>query len=84
MTTSPPDPTCTIRSLDEHTRPTYQVPADPRLASSTAALSGDTASAALCRVLIGTATARWSHADIAALVDQTPGPEHVRTYRDCS
>ena len=45
------------------------------------AASGD-ASAILWRVLVGAAAARWRHADIAALVDEAPGLEHVRTYRD--
>ncbi len=34
------------------------------------------------RVLIGAAAARWHHADVAALVEDSPGLEHVRTYRD--
>ena len=38
----------------------------------------------LWRVLIGAAAARWRHADVAALVEDSPGLEHVRTYRDRS
>lgn len=41
--------------------------------------AGADASAHLWRVLIGAASARWHHADVAALVDDAEGLEHVRT-----
>ncbi|RKE64642.1 hypothetical protein DEU36_1870 [Microbacterium sp. AG238] len=41
--------------------------------------AGADASAQLCRVLVGAAAARWHHADVAALVDDAAGLEHVRT-----
>ncbi|PZO67595.1 MAG: hypothetical protein DI634_10435 [Kocuria palustris] len=41
--------------------------------------AGADASAHLWRVLIGAAAARWRHADVAALVDDADGLEHVRT-----
>ncbi|MEV7826807.1 hypothetical protein [Microbacterium enclense] len=41
--------------------------------------AGADASAQLWRVLIGAASARWHHADVAALVDDAEGLEHVRT-----
>ncbi len=41
--------------------------------------AGGDASAQLWRVLIGAASARWHHADVAALVDDAEGLEHVRT-----
>lgn len=47
------------------------------------AAQGD-ASAALFRVLLGAAAARWRYADVAELVDAQPGLEHVRTTRDRS
>ncbi len=37
------------------------------------------ASTVLCRVLNGAAAARWRCADIAVLVDRSPGLEHVRS-----
>jgi len=47
------------------------------------AVTGD-ASAVLWTVLIGAASARWHHDDVAALVPTAPGLEHVRTLRDRS
>lgn len=47
------------------------------------AAQGD-ASAALFRVLLGAAAARWRYADVAELVDVQPGLEHVRTMRNGS
>ncbi|MGZ0069862.1 hypothetical protein [Microbacterium arborescens] len=41
--------------------------------------AGADASAQLWRVLVGAAAARWHHADVAALVDDAAGLEHVRT-----
>ena len=72
--------------LDDHGRLYLPGPRRELTAGSAAALredaaSGD-ASAVLWRVLVGAAAARWRHADIAALVDEAPGLEHVRTYRD--
>ncbi|MGW9114531.1 hypothetical protein [Microbacterium sp. NPDC055683] len=72
--------------LDEHSRlflpgPRRELPANSAAALREDAASGD-ASAVLWRVLIGAASARWRHADVAALVDSAPGLEHVRTYRD--
>lgn len=74
--------------LDEHGRrylpgPRRQLPAVSAAALDEDAASGD-ASAVLWRVLIGAASARWRHADIAALAPTSPGLEHVRTYRDRS
>lgn len=42
------------------------------------------ASALLWTVLIGAASARWRHDDVAALVATAPGLEHVRSERDGS
>lgn len=72
--------------VDEHGRLYLPGPRRELTAGSAAALredaaSGD-ASAVLWRILVGAAAARWRHADIAALVDDAPGLEHVRTYRD--
>lgn len=72
--------------LDDHGRLYLPGPRRELTAGSAAALredaaSGD-ASAVLWRILVGAAAARWRHADIAALVDQAPGLEHVRTERD--
>lgn len=72
--------------LDDHGRLYLPGPRRELTAGSAAALredaaSGD-ASTVLWRILVGAAAARWRHADIAALVDETPGLEHVRTYRD--
>ena len=72
--------------VDEHGRVYLPGPRRELTAGSAAALredaaSGD-ASSVLWRVLVGAASARWRHADIAALVDQAPGLEHVRTERD--
>lgn len=47
------------------------------------AAQGD-ASAILWRILLGAAAARWRHDDIAELVNDAPGLEHVRTMRDRS
>ncbi len=72
--------------LDDHGRLYLPGPRRELTAGSAAALredaaSGD-ASTVLWRILVGAAAARWRHADIAALVDEAPGLEHVRTYRD--
>lgn len=72
--------------LDEHARlylpgPRRELPAVSAAALREDAASGD-ASAVLWRVLIGAAAARWRHADVAALVEDSPGLEHVRSYRD--
>lgn len=72
--------------LDEHARlylpgPRRELPAGSIAALREDAASGD-ASAVLWRVLIGAAAARWRHSDVAALVEDSPGLEHVRTYRD--
>ena len=74
--------------LDDHSRldlpgPRRELPAVSAAALREDAASGD-ASAVLWRVLIGAAAARWRHADVAALVEDSPGLEHVRTYRDRS
>ena len=74
--------------LDDHSRlylpgPRRELPAVSAAALREDAASGD-ASAVLGRVLIGAAAARWRHADVAALVEDSPGLEHVRTYRDRS
>lgn len=74
--------------LDDHSRlylpgPRRELPAVSAAALREDAASGD-ASAVLWRVLIGAAAARWRHSDVAALVDDAPGLEHVRTYRDRS
>ena len=79
------DPTTPL-PLDEHACLYLPGPRRPLPAVSAAALredaaSGD-ASAVLWRILIGAASARWRHADIAALVPTSPGLEHVRTSRD--
>lgn len=79
------DPTRPL-PLDEHACLYLPGPRRPLPAVSAAALredaaSGD-ASAVLWRILIGAASARWRHADIAALVPTSPGLEHVRTSRD--
>ncbi|MFC3689539.1 hypothetical protein [Aquipuribacter hungaricus] len=54
-------------------------------AVSAAALQADAAvgdaSAVAWTVLIGAASARWHHDDVAALVPTSPGLEHVRTLR---
>lgn len=72
--------------LDEHGRLYLPGPRRELTARSAAALREDAAagdaSAVLWRILIGAAAARWRHAEIAALVDEAPGLEHVRTYRD--
>ncbi|WP_340290851.1 hypothetical protein [Aquipuribacter hungaricus] len=47
------------------------------------AVVGD-ASAVAWTVLIGAASARWRHDDVAALVPTSPGLEHVRTLREGS
>ena len=72
--------------VDEHGRLYLPGPRRELTARSAAALredaaSGD-ASAVLWRILVGAAAARWRHADVAALVDDAPGLEHVRSYRD--
>ena len=72
--------------VDEHGRLYLPGPRRELTAGSAAALredaaSGD-ASAVLWRILVGAAAARWRHADVAALVDEAPGLEHVRTERD--
>ncbi|QCU79618.1 hypothetical protein E7744_14980 (plasmid) [Citricoccus sp. SGAir0253] len=71
--------------LDDHGHPYLpgprrELPAPSRAALAEDASAGD-ASAVLWRVLIGAAFARWKHADIAALVETSPGLEHLRTYR---
>ena len=60
-----------------------ELPASSAAALREDAASGD-ASAVLWRVLIGAAAARWRHADVAALVETSPGLEHVRSSRDRS
>lgn len=72
--------------LDKHARlylpgPRQELPAVSAAALQEDAACGD-ASAVLWRVLIGAASARWRHADIAALVATSPGLEHIRTARD--
>lgn len=72
--------------LDEHGRlhltgPRRALPAVSAAALREDAASGD-ASAVLWRILIGAASARWRHADVAALVPTSPGLEHIRTSRD--
>ncbi len=42
------------------------------------------ASATLWTILLGAAAARWRHEDVAVLVNDRPGLEHVRTVRDRS
>jgi hypothetical protein len=69
--------------VDDHGRlylpgPRRELPAVSAAALREDAASGD-ASAVLWRVLVGAASARWRHSDIAALVDTAPGLEHVRT-----
>ncbi|MFC3690451.1 hypothetical protein [Aquipuribacter hungaricus] len=60
----------------------------PLPAVSAAALQADAAvgdaSAVAWTVLIGAASARWRHDDVAALVPTSPGLEHVRTLRQGS
>lgn len=75
--------------LDEHGR--LYLPGVRRGLSPAAAAALDDqdaalgdASATLFRVLLGAAAARWRYADVAALVDEKPGLEHVRTLRDRS
>ncbi|WP_454111260.1 hypothetical protein [Leifsonia shinshuensis] len=74
--------------LDDHGRLYLPGPRRELTAASAAALREDAAagdaSVVLWRVLIGAAAARWRHADVAALVDDAAGLEHVRTYRDRS
>jgi hypothetical protein len=60
--------------------PRRELPAASRAALGEDATAGD-ASAVLWRVLIGAAAARWRHADIAALVADSPGLEHLRSHR---
>ncbi|WP_298044707.1 hypothetical protein [uncultured Citricoccus sp.] len=60
--------------------PRRELPAVSKAALEEDASSGD-ASAVLWRVLIGAASARWRHADVAALVLTSPGLEHVRSHR---
>lgn len=71
--------------LDDHGHPYLPGPQRDLPAASKAALNEDAASgdasAVLWRVLIGAASARWKHADVAALVVSYPGMEHLRTYR---
>jgi len=50
-------------------------------AASEPAALGD-ASSVLWRVLIGAAAAHWHYDEVAGLVDNMPGLEHVRTLRD--
>ena len=70
--------------LDEHGHPYLPGPRRELPAASAQALQEDAASgnasAVLWRILIGAASARWHHADVAALVN-SPGMEHVRTER---
>ena len=72
--------------LDDHGRLYLPGPKRPLPASSAAALEEDAASgdasAVLWRILIGAAAARWHQADIAALVEHSPGLEHIRSRRD--
>lgn len=72
--------------LDDHGRlylpgSKRSLPANSAAALEEDAASGD-ASAVLWRILIGAAAARWHHADIAALVEHSPGLEHIRSRRD--
>lgn len=74
--------------VDEHGHlhlpgPRRELPASSAAALRDDAASGD-ASAVLWRVLIGAAAAKWRHSDVAALVDGSPGLEHVRSSRDRS
>jgi hypothetical protein len=85
--TEPVDPLEAHRPLplDDHGHPYLpgpqrDLPAASRTALNEDAASGD-ASAVLWRVLIGAASARWKHADVAALVTTHPGMEHLHTYR---
>ena len=70
--------------LDHHGRLYLPGTRRPLAARSAAALQDDAAagdaSAALWRVLVGAAAARWRYADVLALRDE-PGLEHVRTVR---
>lgn len=70
--------------LDEHGHPYLPGPRRGLPAASAQALQEDAASgnasAVLWRILIGAASARWHHADVAALVNR-PGMEHIRTER---
>ena len=59
------------------------LPTPSTLALEADAACGD-ASAVLWTILIGAASARWHYQDIAALAANSPGMEHVRTYRDRS
>lgn len=64
--------------------PRRPLPAGSSQALHQDATDGTDASAVLWRVLIGAAAAHWRYADIAALADQAPGLEHVRTRREGS
>jgi hypothetical protein len=85
--TEPPGPLEAHRPLplDDHGHPYLpgprrELPAPSRTALAQDAAAGD-ASAVLWRALIGAASARWKHADVAALAGTSPGLEHLRTYR---
>ncbi|WP_242493912.1 GntR family transcriptional regulator [Sanguibacter massiliensis] len=72
--------------LDEHARiylpgARRDLPAVSAAALREDAASGD-ASAVAWRILIGAAAAHWRFADVAELVDRSPGLEHIRTERD--
>ncbi len=68
--------------------PRRPLPAASQHALDDAAAAGGVvlgdASAVLWTVLIGAASARWRHDDVAALVPTAPGLEHVRSERDGS
>lgn len=61
--------------------PRRELPPASAAALDENAAHGD-ASSTLWRVLIGAAAARWRHADVAALVDQHAGLEHLRSRRE--
>lgn len=71
--------------LDPHARLYLPGTKRPLPARAAAALTEDAAqgdaSAMLWQILIGAAAAHWHYADIAALVDSSPGLEHIRTHR---
>jgi hypothetical protein len=75
--------------IDEHGRP--YLPGTKRALPAfarAALLDQDTqlgdASSTLWRILLGAVGARWRHGDVAELVDDHPGFEHVRTTRNGS